>query len=61
MEVRAAAGFDGLTPRYEQFKEKFKKLKIKLPEKERSCSKRSSLAFIDKLFAAYSELKEGAK
>jgi len=56
--VRAAAGFDGLTPRHEGFKETFKKLKIKLPEKDRECSKRTSRQYIQKLITAYSELKE---
>ena len=58
LEVRAAAGFEGLTPRYESFKLVFKKLKIKPPEKQRGCTKRSSNQYIEKLISAYTYLKE---
>ena len=60
LDVRAAAGFDGLTPRYNNFKKDFKRLKIKLPEKDRETTQRSSVQYIEKLISAYADLKENS-
>lgn len=54
---RAAVGFEGLTPRFENFKQTFKKLKIKQPEKDRGSSRPSSIQYIEKLISCYQELK----
>lgn len=56
--TRAAVGFEGLTPRHEGLKKELKRLKIKPPEKERGCTKISSVQYIEKLITAYSELKD---
>ena len=57
---RAAVGFEGLTPRYKNFKATFKKLKLKPPEKERGSTRLSSIQYIEKLVNGYTELKEQA-
>ncbi|CAI2364282.1 unnamed protein product [Moneuplotes crassus] len=60
LEVRAAAGFESLTPRYKDFKGAFKKLRIKKPELKKGYTTRTSIQYIERLISAYSELQENA-
>lgn len=55
---RAAVGFENLTPRFDDFKKTFKRLKIKPPEKERGNTRISSNQYIEKLISTFTKTKE---